>query len=75
MKASYNGVFDFKLKFGSRGWGTEGGDRAEGVGGGGYGGRQKAHTKLRVPMHSPSLPRLPTPISNKWGGGELVRRG
>ena len=59
---------------GSSGWGTEGGDRAEGVGGGGMGGGgQKAHTKLRVPTHPPPPPRLPTPVSKKWG--EVGTRG
>ena len=64
------------MNFGSRGWGTEGGDRAEGVGGGGCGeGGQTTHTKLRVLTHSPPPPRHCTPISKKWGGKGIVSKG
>ena len=44
---------------------TNGGDRQRVSEDGG----QKAHTKLRVPTHSPPPPGLPTSISKKWGGG------
>ena len=35
------------------------------------GGGQKAHTKLRVPMHSSPLPTLLTVISKTWRRGGL----
>ena len=54
--------------------GPNGGDRAEGVGGGGSEG-QKAQRKLRVPTHSPPHLGLPTSTSKKWGVQKVGGRG